>query len=68
MRLTPLTLPMERLVVSIEYWIWTRRKFRLGSAFGQKQTFKHYLELSRGTFLKLKGPRMWTFSLLLITC
>src|SRR5690606_37883003 len=35
MRLTPLTLPMERLVVSIEYWIWTRRKFRLGSAFGQ---------------------------------
>ena len=35
---------------------------------GQKQTFKHYLELSRGTFLKLKGPRMWTFSLLLITC
>src|SRR5690606_14427773 len=38
MRLTPLTLPMERLVVSIEYWIWTRRKFRLGSAFGQKRT------------------------------
>jgi len=37
-------------------------------AIGQKQTFKHYLELSRGTFLKLKGPRMWTFSLLLITC
>lgn len=25
---------------------------------GQKQTFKHYLELSRGTFLKLKGPRI----------